>query len=294
MKSNVLSRKLIPRTSFQKNGVVHLMLLLGTCYIIFHALKVILIIASPNPQSIEAMMWPYVALGPVQEWLHKPWTILSYSLVEARILTMVTNLFWIYFFGSVLQTLIGYKEVFPLFIFSTVGTGIVFIISSIWLPISSDFFLRGGSLGIIAIGAAALIIAPKYRHHISEHFSFPLWIPFIIFLTLNVFLAQSETIYYILVAISGLLAWTYTRMVSNGFRLGDKWYGGISRIYNSFDKDERKPESGIKNQILNHQGAALKAKEKQLNELLDKIHQKGMSSLSAKELEILEKLSQDI
>lgn len=294
MKSNVLSRKLIPRTSFQRNGVVHLMLLLGTCYIVFHALKVILIIASSSPQDIEAMMWPYVALGSVEGWLQKPWTLLSHSLVEARIMTMVTNLLWIYFFGSVLQTLIGYKEVFPLFIFSTVGTGIVFIISSIWLPISSDFLLQGGSLGIIAIGSAALIIAPKYRHHISEHFSFPLWVAFLIFLILNVFLTQSETIYYILVAASGILAWTYTRMVSNGFRLGDRWYGGISKIYNSFDKDERNPERGIQSQILNHQGAELKAREKQLNELLDKIHQKGMNSLSAKELEILEKLSQDI
>ncbi len=294
MKSNILSRKLIPRTSFQRNGVVHLMLLLGTCFVIFHALKVILIIASTNPKDIETMMWPYIALGSVGDWLQKPWTLLSYYLVEAKIMTMVTNLLWIYFFGSVLQTLIGYKEVFPLFIFSTVGTGIVFLITSHWIPISSGFVLQGGSLGIIAIGTAALIIAPKYRHHISEHFSFPLWIAFLIFLILNVFLTQSETIYYILVAAAVLLAWAYTRMVKGGFRLGDRWYGGISKIYNSFDHEHKGPERGIRSQILNHDGAVLKAKEKQLNELLEKIHQKGMSSLNETELDILEKLSQDI
>lgn len=296
MKSNLLNRKLFPRTAaYSKNGIVHLIILLTTCYILFHAVKVILIVLSDFPQNIVPIMRPYIALGNGVEWLSKPWTIISFFLVEAKLFTLLTNMLWLYLFGSALQSLVGYKEIIPLFFISNIMGGIIFTLIRTFLPtLPSELYLQGATLGILAIGIATLLIAPTYRYYMSENFSFPLWVGFLIFLLLNVFFQHNHLSYYLLIVVVGLVAWVYTWMLKRGKRWGNSLYGFIQKINQSFDKDYQQPSvyDTTKISSLQHSDKALK--ELQINTLLDKIHQKGMSSLTKEEHELLEKLSQEL
>lgn len=296
MKSNLLNRKLFPRTAaYSKNGIVHLIILLATCYILFNVLKVILIIANDHPQTVGLIMRPYVALGNGVEWLSKPWTIITFFLVELKLFTLLTNILWLYFFGSALQSLVGYREIFPLFLISNIIGGLLFILMRTFFPtVSSELYLQGALLGILALGSAALFIAPTYRYYISENFSFPLWIGFLIFLILNVVLKFNNLTFYILIAGVALVAWIYTGMLKRGIRWGNNLYKIVDKLNKRFDKDYKKAAVYDSKKIPHLKQSRHELKEVQINNLLEKIHQNGLSSLSKEEHKLLEKLSQEL
>lgn len=295
MRSSLLNRKLFNNTLYNRNGIIHLIILLCVFYIFFHAVKVILIIISDNPGAVAGQMWPYIGLGNFSEWIQKPWTLLSYSLVEEGILSMLTNLIWMYLFGSVVQTLIGYKEIIPLFFFSQIGIGILLILMSFVLPLPSGIYLKGSDLGILSFASAAFFIAPKYRYYISQHFSFPLWVAIIIFILLRLGLSNPPLVYYILYLMTIGLAWIYTNMVKRGVRIGQRVYKSLEKLNAKFDGDIKNPNPKNRLKVLKHNNTSdYKNKEETLNDILEKIHQKGIESLSKKEKETLEQISKEL
>lgn len=291
MQSNILNKKLFARTLYNRNGVIHLIILLATCYIAFHAVKIAMTIASVEKIAnlTEAKMWPYIALFSVEQWLSKPWTLISYFFVEQKLMMLLVNLIWLYIFGSVVQTLLGFKEIFPMYLAVNLVTGILFLITNTFLPVSPHFMLNGMTFGIIGFGISALLIAPSFRFYISEHFSFPLWAAFLIFFVLSVVL-RNNLMMYILAGFAGLASYLYTSLIKRGWRPGEKWFKVINKINQYVDGESKNPEPILRNSILNEQHA-IHENERKLNELLEKIHQQGMESLSQKEKELLEKLS---
>lgn len=295
MRSSLLNRKLFSNTLYNRNGIIHLIMLLCVFYIFFHAVKVILIIVSDNPGGVANQMWPYIGLGNFDEWIRRPWTLLSYSLVEEGILSMLTNLIWMYLFGSVVQTLIGYKEIIPLFFFSQIGIGILLIIMSFALPLPTGAYLKGSDLGILSFASAAFFIAPKYRYYISQHFSFPLWVAIVVFLLLRLGLSNPPLVYYILYAMAIGMAWIYINMVKKGIRIGQYIYKKIEIFNANFDGDSKNPQPKNRLKVLKqHASSNYENKEETLNALLEKIHQKGIESLSKKEKETLEQISKEL
>src|SRR5882757_1732096 len=58
--------------------------------------------------------------------LRQPWSIITYSFFHFSFLNIFSNMLWLFAFGSLLQSIIGNRKTFPLYIYGAVAGGIAF------------------------------------------------------------------------------------------------------------------------------------------------------------------------
>ncbi len=277
--------------SYERNVALRLVLSLSGFYIGLQALYIIVMVLSDNQASaLSQVFLPQVALQDWNTFLQKPWTIVSYLLYHQGFFEFATNMVWLYLFSMVIQTLVGYKEVLPIYIISTLLGGILFLLLATLTSFSGTKFVAGSYAGIAAMGTACFVLAPKYKVYVAERFSFPIWLALIIYFGLNTLMFfPNNSKMMVLLAIGVFIGATYMLLLKNGVALGKKIYDIVGGI---FKKAGANPE-------INKEGASsskmvLNEKNDVIDNILDKIHQKGILSLSSKEKEILENFSNKI
>jgi hypothetical protein len=148
------------------------------------------------------------------------------------------------------------------------------------------------SAGVMALAAATVTLAPKYRFYIGENFSIPLLVVVGIYLILNL-VSYSTYLPMLMLAMGGLFAGYLTMTLLNkGYRPGAWMYSLVNSIGNSFTPDEtkfRKERSNRRQQTisLTRRPTPREVNQTRVDEILEKIHQRGYASLTPEEREIL-------
>src|SRR5690606_5695669 len=149
----------------------------GVGYILLHALKVIFIILSDDPASVATrQILPNFALQPWTAFWGKPWVLLTFAWGHLSFWNLLSNMLWTYCFGSVIQNLIGYKEIIPMFLVNTTIGAILYLgVSAFWkeMPANPIF---GALPGVLGFAVAAILLAPRFRFYLGDRFSIPLWL----------------------------------------------------------------------------------------------------------------------
>lgn len=266
---------------YEKNAALHLVLGLFTTYIIIQSLYVIILVTSASQHNVfNGVILPNIAIQPWSDFTFRPWTILTYALTHANFLEMITNLFWLYVFGNVIQAQIGYRNIIPLYAFATLLAGGIYILATYFFhKIPGSYYLLGFYAGNVAFAVAAIVINPGYNIPFTRSLKVPSWLPFIIYLALMTirFLPEEDYATLVLCTAGGAIGAVYGLLVKNGLDIGRK-------IYNIWDKthDSFTPMSEVQ-------------AEAQLNDIDDatiaainkKIDEQGINYLSTKEIEIL-------
>ncbi|MBS1644932.1 MAG: rhomboid family intramembrane serine protease [Bacteroidetes bacterium] len=280
---------------YSQNAVLQLIIITGICYCLFQAVRVTMIVYGQNPATAQNMILPLVALPATNSFLHHFWTILSYGFFHNGFMEWVSNAIWLFVFGNVVQNLVGYKQVIPTFLYGAIAGGAFCLLAQLipGLPTINPVMTSLG--GIMALAAACVTLAPKYRFYLGENFSIPLLVVVAIFLIIKL-LPFTNQIPMIALCIGGLVCgWGMMKLVKKGYQPGG-WIYGISGALDS----SVTPLAERKHQASNpssHQSIARKESQKDdsptVDEILDKINQKGYNSLSNREREILVKASQE-
>src|SRR5690606_4810184 len=188
MRTEFSRRRRIFLASYGQNAVVHLIIAIGVAYILLHAVKLIFMVLADDPKLVlDQQILPAVALQPFSSFIKHPWVLLTYFWGHISFFNMLSNMLWLYCFGSVIQTFVGSKEIIPLFVISGIGSGLLFVaISLLWSDMPTNSYLITTLPCVLAFAVAAIVLVPRYRFYLGERFSIPLWIVFGIFLLLNV------------------------------------------------------------------------------------------------------------
>jgi len=288
MKTQLYNKRNVFRAQYSHNTVMHLVLACAVMYILLQGVNVILIVLSSTPKTVFAqMVLPNIGLQDFQHVLHKPWVLLSYFWLHASFLNLLSNMLWLYCFGSVIQSFVGYREVFPMFILSSLAAGLAFVgLSSFWPAIQGDTILTAMP-GVMAFAVGAFVLVPRYRFFLTEHFSIPIWLVLIIFVVLNVMTVSNRLPLMVLLALSALFGALYIQMLKSGYKPGQFLYSGGDKLQAMVTPEEllgkrspAKREQSLKvgkRQIVEHPS------QEYIDTLLDKINQKGYKSLTAEE-----------
>jgi membrane associated rhomboid family serine protease len=104
------------------------------------------------PASLSTLLW-------------QPWSLFTHMFLHDAFWHLFNNLVGLYIFGSIVSDLIGDRRVLPLYILGGLSGGIFFIISAQLgvLGLDTNGFALGASAAVMAMGGAALILAPDYR-----------------------------------------------------------------------------------------------------------------------------------
>ena len=141
-------------------------------------------------------------------------------------------------------------------------------------------WMLGSYAGVMALGVAIITLSPKHKFYVGDQFAIPMYAVVLIYAALsfvNFYTSLPKLALLLSAALSGFL---YIKILRRGIPIGT-W------VYDLFSFLEAKT-------INQHQKAIKEVEEKKsaLDTLLDKIHESGMESLSAKEQEQLKELSQ--
>jgi membrane associated rhomboid family serine protease len=234
----------------------------------------------------------------------RPWTILTHMFVHAGLWHIFGNMLWLWMFGYILQDLTGNRKIVPVFLYGALAGALAFVIAYNFFPALKPFVnsasALGASAGIMAIAVATTFIAPGYRIFPMLMGGIPLWVITSIYVIIDLAtIPVSNTgghIAHLAGAATGFLF-----MFS--FRRGYDWGEWMNNFWdwftNLFNPDKPKKGKLIKEELFYKSSAKPYKKtpnvtEQRVNEILDKISQKGYSSLSEEEKDLLKRASQDI
>ena len=231
--------------------------------------------------------------------IRKPWTLFTHMFYHDAIWHLIGNMLWLWMFGSIFQDLTGIRKIVPVYIFSALGGALVILLAYSFIPAlqGTSANATGASAGIMGIVVATTLIAPDYRIFPMINGGIPLWVLTILFVIIDLGLMAGPNTGGHLAHIAGAFT-GYMFILS--LRRGYDWSEGVNRAWdwmiNLFNPDKQKGK--MKDQLFYKSGRAPYSRspnltQQRIDEILDKINQKGYDSLTSEEKELLKRASKE-
>ncbi len=237
------------------------------------------------------------------EFLFKPWTMLTHMFVHSGFWHVIWNMLIFYWFGRIVGDLIGDRHMLPIFLLGGLAGGVGVLLSYQIVPQYIGQYAIGASAAVMALVIVAGIINPN--HEIRLMFlgivKIKFIILFIIFMDLIGIGNKDNTGGHIAHIFGMLMGWFYMVQLGKGNDLGSMVNNFVYKITGLFDGN-RKPSKKksplkvkfksdkIKTMAERRKDANVSSQE-QVDQILDKIKQKGYDSLSDAEKDVLFKAS---
>lgn len=241
----------------------------------------------------------------MNRFLDRPWTLITHMFVHdtSNIWHILGNMLWLWAFGYILQDLTGNRHLVPLFIYGALAGALAYVLAFNFIPplkenlsIAQGF---GASAGIMAIAIGATTMAPNYRIFTQLNGGIPIWIITVLYLVIDLATIPTTNPGGHIAHLGGaLMGFVFTTMLLRGKDLGlwmNNLYDWTSNLFNP-----DKPSKGrtVKSQFFYKTTVTPYTKtsnitQQKIDELLDKINQKGYGSLSEDEKDLLRRASKE-
>jgi len=286
------------KASFKQGTTLHKLIYLNLGLFLLVQLVRMVLLLSNAYDSYDGFL-RYLAVPSNLEVLgSRPWTLISYMFLHEGFIHILFNLLWLYWFGSIFVQELGLKKLLSTYLLGGLAGGILFVLFynlfPVFAPVRSQAVALGASASVMAVVVAVATYRPDRRMHLV--FIGPVKIAY---LALAMFVLTSMVdfsvntggkIAHIGGALAGfLIAWYYRqgKDITRGFE------GMLDRMATWF-KPGKHPRMKVthKRPVDDLDYNKQKVEEqKQVDIILDKISKGGYNSLTAKEKELLFKMS---
>lgn len=231
----------------------------------------------------------------------RPWTLLTHMFVHDGVWHVIANMLWLWAFGYILQDLTGNKKLVPIFFYGALAGAVAFMVSYNVLPALKQDIAGakavGASAGVMAVAIATTVLAPGYRIFPFLNGGIPLWVITMIFVIIDLATIPYNNpgghIAHLAGAGMGLL---FMYMLRRGKDWGAWMNHFFEWVNNLFNPDKPAKGKSVKTQLYYKSNVQPYKKtthltQKKVDELLEKIYQKGYNSLTEEEKEVLKRAS---
>jgi membrane associated rhomboid family serine protease len=281
---------------YANNAVLQLIIASGVIYVLLSLIWAVITLVYNGDSNFNLYFIPNLALpNNLAAFSGHWWTLIVYGWMQYPhgFWEMLSNMLWLYCFGSVVQMLVGHRQVIPMYFYCVVMGGVFYLLATL-LPGElgkSPAYILGPRAGLMGMAAAAVTLTPQYRLYLTETFSLPLIGVAAVFTFLMIIGSGFYLPVIIMLIGGGLMGFAYIKLLKAGYRPGDWMYQLTSKIASTVTPDEdalRIKNAGKRNEILNKMYEPRNGiSQKRIDDILDKINQKGYNSLSSEEKETL-------
>lgn len=252
-----------------------------------------------NKEVLSWLMLP----GDFKTLSSRPWTLVSFMFTHEGALQLLSTTLWLWTFGYILQDLAGNNKLIPLYIYGGIAGGLFYVAAVSLIPALSHKAatlapLVSGSASVMAIAVATTFLSPGYRLLPMINGGIPLWVLTTIFVVIE----------YTSVAISNggfaaahlgaaLLGIVFIHQLRRGRDWG-AWMANFADWVDNLFNPEKKLVKEVPGQKLYYKATKKPyikktvVTQQRVDELLDKINQKGYHFLTDDEKEFLRKASE--
>ena len=237
------------------------------------------------------------------EFAKKPWTLFTHMFYHYSVWHIISNMLWLWAFGYIMQDLTGNKKLIPVYLYAGLAGAIAFIVSFHFIPSLrvhvDNATALGASAGVMGVAVATTLIAPGYRLFPMLNGGIPLWVLTMIFLIIDLATIPGTNsgghIAHLAGALAGFLFIFFLRRGYDGSDWMNNLYDWVGNLFNP-----ERPAKGrkIKQELFYKSGSQPYTKtpnltQQRIDEILDKINQKGYHHLTEEEKELLKRASQE-
>ncbi|MDQ0108336.1 membrane associated rhomboid family serine protease [Chitinophaga terrae (ex Kim and Jung 2007)] len=232
---------------------------------------------------------------PFNTFILQPWGLLTYMFTHVDIFHVLFNMINLYWFGNLFRDFLGDKRVLPLYLLGGFAGGILYLASaSLFASPYLGLSLIGASASVMCILVACATLMPNYEIGLMFFGNVKLkWLA-IALIALGLISIPNGNIGGIISHMGGsLFGFIYIRLLQAGndmckpliWLFGSKGRMEERRTANRKFKPKKSPLKVVKK--------TEDSNPSRLDQLLDKINEKGYNSLSAEEKAWLEKVSKE-
>ncbi len=234
----------------------------------------------------------------------RPWTLLTSMFTHVNIIHILSNMIWLWVFGYILQGITGNRKLIPIYIYGGLAGALVFILASYSIPPLKPYvqnsWLIGGNASIMAVAMATTVLAPNYRFFQNLNGGIPIWVFTLIYVFIDFAGVATQgaaiSLSHLGGAGAGYLFVFFLRRGRDGSLWMLQFYDWIINLFNPnkkgndkdirqkvfYNSDGRKPYKKTSN-----------VTQQRVDEILDKINQKGFHFLTDEEKSILKRAAEE-
>lgn len=222
-----------------------------------------------------------------EDFISKPWSILTYGFFHNGFTHILFNMLWLYFFGRLCLDYFTPKQIANFYLLGTLFGGILFMLSMNYFPLfeGKGFTLVGASAGVSAVIIGTATYIPNYQIKlmlINVHIK--VWHLAAIFVFLDlVSLAGSNGGGHFSHLGGALFGFLYVSQASNK-KLDI--FGSLGNIFKRKQKPLRTVHKSKKGPVPPPKHVK-SDKDQRIDDILDKIGKSGYDALSKEEKEFL-------
>lgn len=242
--------------------------------------------------------------GNLRLFSEKPWTLLTYMISDGSpfLMRIISNMLWLWAFGYILQDIGGNDKVIPVYIYGGLAGAVFFITAGMSLPGTSYTngypSLLGANTSVMAVATATTALAPDYRFFRHIRNGIPLWILLLVYIFIDMVGVSVKPAPYFLAHIGGAVAgFVFVLALRKGYD-GSLWMIRLYRYINNLFSPGKGKSTIKKTSFYETAGRepfqkTANVTRQRVDEILDKINQRGYSFLTEEEKEILRKAANE-
>jgi membrane associated rhomboid family serine protease len=234
----------------------------------------------------------------------RPWTVLTHMFTHTGVLHVLSNLLWLWAFGYLLQQLAGNSKIAPIYIYGGLAGALVFVLANYFIPALKPQLagasLAGSNAATMAIAVAATVLAPDYRFFRNLNGGIPIWVLTVVYIVIDYAGVAGLGAAYSLSHLAGAAAgFFFIFLIRKGYD-ASTWMIQLHQwLMNLFNPDKKRNSRGIKEKVFYNTGDRKPYKktsnitQQRVDEILDKINQKGYHFLTDEEKSILKRAAEE-
>ncbi len=153
------------KKTFQQpnNGLMKIIIINGMVFMALLLIKAILVVS--GRRFYYNKLYQYLVLPSLwEDFLHKPWTLLTYGFTHEIFFPMLFNMLLLYAFGKVLTNFLGSKRLITLYTLGTLVGGSCFVLLYHIAPNFKGLYttLAGATSGVYAVTVGTATFAPNF------------------------------------------------------------------------------------------------------------------------------------
>ena len=281
------------RSIFRSNVLNALILINVGVFIFIHLFSTLMFFTSTY--SLDQLIRDYFALPAYPETLLvKPWTLITYMFTHEGFFHILFNMLILYWMGRIFIEYLGDKKILGIYILGGLAGAVFYLLAYNLIPvfatISSEAVVIGASAGVMAVLLATTTLVPDYRLNLLLLGPVPLKYIAAVLIVLDLINIKSGNAGGHIAHLGGaLFGFLYIKQLRSGRDLVKPFSSILeSRATKSRMKVVHKKKTSDDEYV-----ESKLQQQKILDKILDKISESGYESLTAREKEILFKMSKD-
>lgn len=287
------------------NALVQLLVLNAVLFVVLKFVYIFFLLTNASVEGFFSHVYKYLVLPANPEniaW--RPWTLISFMFTDQQLFRFISNMFWLWSFGYILQDLTGNRKLIPIYLYGGFGGAIIYVLAHLLLPglraQIDTASLSAANCSIAAVAVATTVVSPDYRIFPMISGGIPLWILTLIFLLLNYSgVGNGDMATYLAYTGAAGVGFLFIYLLRRG-RDGSIW---INQFFDWFGdlfnpEKKKKPKNKKDEFYYNVSGTQPYKKipnitQKRIDEILDKINQQGYRFLTSEEKDILKRAAEE-